>query len=249
MKITYFTLIILLLFFPELRAQQIHSHNDYEQNVPFWKAYAAGAASIEADVHLLNDTLFVAHDKEEIQRLRTFENLYLEPLRQLFIEKSILSRPFQLLIDIKTDAYPSLKKLVNIVSPIKENLYPANPHGAKIVISGNKPNPADYNKYPDFIFFDWQSTNIPEHPEKVALVSLNFRSFSRWNGNKPPIAEEKTEIENIVSKMKALNRPIRFWASPDTEIAWKTLSEMRVNFIGTDKPVEATLFFNNHNLK
>jgi len=31
-----------------------HSHNDYEQKVPFWYALGAGAKSIEADVYLVN---------------------------------------------------------------------------------------------------------------------------------------------------------------------------------------------------
>lgn len=243
MKIKIFAPTLFLLVFSALRGQQIHSHNDYEQNVPFWKAYAAGAASIEVDVHLLNDTLFVAHDKEEIQRSRTFCNLYLSPICQLFVEKSISPRPFQLLIDIKTDAYPSLKKLVELLDPLKENFYPANPEGVKIVISGNRPNSIDYNNYPNYIFFDWQSTDTPENINKVALVSLSFRNFSTWDGSKPLTDKEKLEIEQIILQMKALNKPIRFWASPDTEIAWGTLWKLGVDFIGTDKPTEAASFF------
>lgn len=43
--------------------------------------------------------------------------------------------------------------------------------------------------------------------------------------------------------MKRLNKPIRFWASPDTEVSWEKLHELGVDFIGTDRPVEATVFF------
>ena len=31
---------------------QAHSHNDYEQAVPFWTAYREGFGSIEADIFL-----------------------------------------------------------------------------------------------------------------------------------------------------------------------------------------------------
>ena len=40
---------------------KIHSHNDYQQKVPFWNAFANGANSIEIDVFLVDNELFVAH--------------------------------------------------------------------------------------------------------------------------------------------------------------------------------------------
>lgn len=225
-------------------SQQIHSHNDYEQSVPFWKAYSVGACSIETDVHLVNDTLFVAHDREDIQRKRTFQRLYLSPIRQLFIEKSMAQRPFQLLIDIKTEAHPALNKIVEELSPLAQYLYPKNSQGVKVVISGSRPQSDEYKNYPDFIFFDWQSTDKPKNLDKVALVSLNFRNFLRWNGLQPLTTQEMKEIKDIIDQMKSLGKPIRFWATPDTEIAWKTLFNLDVDFIGTDKPVETSLFFN-----
>ena len=35
----------------------IHSHNEYQQNAPFWMAYAAGARLIEADVLIEGELL------------------------------------------------------------------------------------------------------------------------------------------------------------------------------------------------
>ena len=40
---------------------KIHSHNDYAQELPFWYAYSSGASSIEADIFLRNNELYVAH--------------------------------------------------------------------------------------------------------------------------------------------------------------------------------------------
>ena len=45
----------------------IHAHNDYLNDVPFFEAYINGAASIEMDIHLYNDELYVAHDFDEIK--------------------------------------------------------------------------------------------------------------------------------------------------------------------------------------
>src|ERR1700744_3759708 len=57
-----------------------HSHNDYEQAVPFHWAYGEAFGSIEADVFLIHDTLFLAHDTPEQKRHRTLEDWYIKPL-------------------------------------------------------------------------------------------------------------------------------------------------------------------------
>ena len=75
---TGFLLILLAGFQISAQAPKVHSHNDYEQTVPFWYALGAGASSIEADVFFENNELLVAHDKNEISKERTFENLYLK---------------------------------------------------------------------------------------------------------------------------------------------------------------------------
>lgn len=224
-------------------AQKIHSHNDYEQNVPFWKAFAAGASSIEADVFLINDTLYVAHEKNEIKATRTLENLYLKPIQVLFEKELMDTRPFQLLIDIKTEAHPTLNKIVDTLNPLQKHLYPINPDGVQIIISGSRPNSTEYSNFPEYIYFDWQSTDVPQHKEKVALVSLSLSNFTQWTGERPLTQKEKNEVTAIIGKMKKLNKPIRFWASPDTPLAWETLHKLGVDFIGTDMPNAACLFF------
>ena len=75
-----------------------HSHNDYEQQAPFYNAYNEEFGSIEADIHLVNGTLLVGHDKADLSPEKTLENLYLIPLK----DSKIQNRSLQLLIDIKT---------------------------------------------------------------------------------------------------------------------------------------------------
>ena len=48
--------------------ENVHSHNDYLQNVPFYTAYSARCASIEADVFLVDGELYVAHKENEINK-------------------------------------------------------------------------------------------------------------------------------------------------------------------------------------
>ena len=58
----------------------IHSHNDYWRAVPFYSALSVGAVSIEADVWLYNDTLYVGHEQAALTRERTFQLLYINPI-------------------------------------------------------------------------------------------------------------------------------------------------------------------------
>ena len=62
---------------------RIHSHNDYEQDIPFWTAYKNGLNSIEIDLFLKNDSLYVTHSESEIIAERTIEQLYLNPLSKV----------------------------------------------------------------------------------------------------------------------------------------------------------------------
>src|SRR5438105_4725697 len=63
---------------PLLRA---HAHNDYLHPRPLLDALDNGFTSIEADVHLVNGQLLVAHDLDQTSPDRTLRRLYLDPLR------------------------------------------------------------------------------------------------------------------------------------------------------------------------
>ena len=50
------------------RGVQIHSHNDYQKNIPFYRAYSQQVNTIEADIYTApaSDDLLVAHDVQEL---------------------------------------------------------------------------------------------------------------------------------------------------------------------------------------
>jgi alkaline phosphatase len=81
----------------------IHSHNDYRQIKPFWTAYENGLNSIEIDVFLKNNTLYVTHSESEINKKRTIESLYLTSLEKLISSQLYSINKLQILIDIKSD--------------------------------------------------------------------------------------------------------------------------------------------------
>ncbi|HOK78354.1 MAG TPA: hypothetical protein PLW35_11615, partial [Verrucomicrobiota bacterium] len=63
-----------------------HAHNDYEHARPLLDALECGFCSFEADVHLVDGELLVAHDRIRTRPERTLTALYLEPLRRRVLE-------------------------------------------------------------------------------------------------------------------------------------------------------------------
>jgi alkaline phosphatase len=225
-------------------AQKIHSHNDYVQPRPFWEAYEARANSIEADVYLVDGKLYVAHEKNEINPERTLEKLYLEPLNK--VVKARKRQELQILIDLKTSAEPTLQAVTEAITKYQKlaNAYSKKKY-IKFVISGNRPPITEYTKYPAYIFFDHQSLKDLDKGDtsKIALVSFSFGSYSKWKGDKPMTDEEKLKLKTIIDSVHAYGYPIRFWATPDTPLAWQTLFDLSVDFINTDQPKASRSFF------
>src|SRR5690348_17762292 len=93
----------------------VHAHNDYEHAHPLFDALAHGFCSVEADIHLVDGKLLIAHDRSQVKPERTLEALYLKPLLER-VKKNhghvYLGGPeFTLLIDVKgswQSTYPLL---------------------------------------------------------------------------------------------------------------------------------------------
>lgn len=211
-----------------------HAHNDYEHNTPFTEAYDLGFGSIEADVILEGDTLFVGHDRKDIfEKPLYFERDYIQPLvKSLSLQKDG-SRKVVLLIDLKTPAIPTLKKVIEII-----NHHPllTTSKGVQFVITGNQPAPSDFDNYPRYIYFDGNINN-PEHIRhigRIGLFSDNFRKYSSWTGKgKLPTQEQKVLID-LIKKAHDLNRQIRFWGCPDNLHTWQIFMRLQVDYLNTD---------------
>lgn len=235
---------------PAYSVSNAHSHNDYEQSVPLMKAYQAGFGSIEADVYLRNDQLLVAHEEKELDNNRTLEHLYLEPLDRSVTNNQGYpyadhSKKLLLLIDIKSEAVPTLNKLVQVLKK-----YPslAGSHNLQFVISGNRPPENTYNNYPGFIAFDGElsKTYTNEALKHIALMSDNLANYTQWNGKGIVVADEWKKLQAIVAHAHELGKPVRFWNSPDFENAWLQLMKLGVDYINTDHIERLSTFLNTH---
>lgn len=251
-KNTLLPFLFLFFFCQGLTAQRlyspanVHAHNDYEQPVPFFAAYAAQVGSMEADIFLQNGELYVAHDLKDIRPDRTLEALYLKPLQKQIQQNNgtPYSQPkakLQLLVDLKTDGKATLPVLVKMLEKYPE--ISTNP-AVQVVISGNRPAPATWAQYPDFIYFDGRPGEhyTREQLERVALFSDNFRNYTQWNGKGPIAKNERNKIEHLVDSVHQLNRKFRFWATSDNKTSWQTLMHLGVDYIGTDDVVGLTSY-------
>ncbi|KQT16109.1 alkaline phosphatase [Chryseobacterium sp. Leaf404] len=220
-----------------------HSHNDYEQKVPFWYALGSGAKSIEVDVFLVNNELFVSHEQKNIQKERTFDQLYLKSIEKALDVGIIKDQPVQILIDLKTDGEPTLKKIVAEISKYPKITAQKN---ISFVISGNHPKPQKFTSYPDFIKFDYQSLEnlTPQQWEKVGLLSLNFKAYSVWNGKGGLTENDLPKVTEVIKKAKSFGKPFRFWAIPDGKTSWEFFAHAGVDFINTDHPKECADYLN-----
>jgi len=243
---TYFSLIFCIAFvFLSAQEVKIHSHNDYLQETPFWGAFASGAHSIEVDLVLKNDTLYVAHEESSIIHGFTFKAIYLEALDHISKNYAKKRLNFQLLIDIKTAAEPTLQQVIQELQPYKKLCKPFLSNGITITISGNRPEPKKYINYPEHIFFDCQEiTSTPKNAwRKVSMISTSFKNLSWWNGLGRMVQKDKQLVQDFISRAKMHDKPIRLWASPDTKTAWKSLSLLGVDYINTDMPEKAIPYF------
>lgn len=224
-----------------------HSHNDYLQSRPFLLACEHGFGSVEADIFLHENALLVAHTRAEIQAGSTLEMLYLQPIAKRIQQTGHSlcqgeGKPLQLLIDLKTEYRTTLKKLVEELEPHRAMLFPEGP--LKIVISGNTPPPAEFDRYPAYVFFDGRPevTYTETQLKRIGLISQAFTKYSRWRGSGPIPDEDRQELEQIVKAVHDLEKPVRFWANPDTPLGWKTLTDLGVDYLNTDKIEELSEF-------
>jgi alkaline phosphatase len=226
---------------------KLHSHNDYLRNVPFWEAFGAGAASIEVDVILQEGKLLVAHETESVRPELTLRSLYFEPIQKAVDLGMIQKFDFHLLVDCKSDGYSTLAQVVNDAQAFEKILYSTqNPEGLKLIISGNRPMSEDYVNYPEWVFFDYQSKILtPELPwERIGMVSLSFRQFSNWNGEGSMVEADREKVLEFIHLVHSFDKPVRFWASPDSKSAWKAFFDMGVDYINTDQPILAQSYLN-----
>jgi hypothetical protein len=215
-----------------------HSHNDYEQRIPFWMAFNAGFGSIEADVFLIDSVLYVAHDRGELRRNMKLDTAYLLPLLRCLQKNegrpyADSSKKLQMLIDIKTNSTTTLNALISLLKKYPELIRSTS---LTWVITGNRPADVLFTSYPGFILFDGalDKNYSQEALSKIAMMSDDFRKYSSWKGENNLPERDDSVLISAIKKSHGLQKPVRFWDAPDNANAWHAFMVLQADYINTD---------------
>jgi hypothetical protein len=206
--------------------------------------------SVEADVFLRGDSLYVAHDSHEIRPGRTLRAMYLEPLKEIIKENNLSvygdGTPLILLVDIKDDGMETYRRLHDILSGYKQILTmykddSTHQGTVTVIVSGNRP--LKYMQAQDIRYAAYDGRiadlNIGYSTSLMPLVSDNWNNHFSWKGEGRMPVDQWTKLQGMVEEAHSSGYMLRFWATPDRngearEQVWKALKEVGVDLIGTD---------------
>lgn len=267
MKLTIFYILISIIsgfcFVQICNAQVLpaHAHNDYAHERPLFDALDCKFKSIEADVFSIGDSLFVAHDFDDIKPGRTIRNLYLDPLINIIKNNngSVYGdgEEIILLVDFKNDGLETYKLLHQILENYKHILTTYHSGEKKtgavaVIVSGNRPIEFMQNQKLRYAAYDGRISEMEVglSPVFMPLVSNNWNEYFTWRGAGKMPAVEKEKLIEIVNSAHKKGYMLRFWASPDkpeTErnAVWKVLKNTGVDLIGTDDLKALQKYFSN----
>lgn len=229
---------------------QAHAHNDYNHDRPLHDALAHGFNSVEADIFLVDDDLYVAHDRQDITRDRTLRSLYLDPLRKCIRQNNGRVYPngpqFTLLIDIKSEAVSTYNRLDSILAEYRDIVTSFDLKGRRnravvAIISGNRPYDLIKSQVVRYAGYDGRLADLESSDpvDLIPMISDNWTRHFTWNGAGEMPAEERHKLREIVQTAHSKGRRVRFWATPDNpsparEAVWRELISSGTDVINTD---------------
>lgn len=223
-----------------------HAHNDYEHARPLLDALDCGFCSFEADIHLVDGELLVAHDRIRVRPDRTLTALYLEPLRRRILGNG--GRVYRggpvctLLIDIKSEGEPTyevlhkqLARFSDVLSVFTDGRIVTN--ALIVLVSGNCPRETMAAQPLRYAACDGRKPDLDSDVPVglVPLVSERWGSLFKWRGTGPMPESEHELLRALVDKAHARGRRIRFWGTPDTPEFWRVIYDAGVDLLNADK--------------
>ena len=223
-----------------------HAHNDYEHPRPLLDALACGFGSIEADVHLVDGRLLVAHDRKAVKPERTLEALYLDPLRERVKQNG--GRVYRsgptiiLLIDVKSEAVATyealhavLKNYAAMLTVFRDGV--TTPGAITVIVSGSRAPAVMAAQALRYAAMDGRidDLNGQTAPALIPLVSDNWQKVFSWRWTGPIPADEARKLKALVEQAHAQGRQLRFWNTPDNPATWSVLYGAGVDLINTDQ--------------
>ncbi len=234
---------------------QAHAHNDYLHERPLLDALDHGFCSVEADIFLVDGQLLVAHTRRELSPDRTFQTLYLDPLRERIKSNrgSVYGdgQAITLLVDIKSDGqttYRALSALLSQYRDIFTSVENGQVHQRAVtaIVSGNRAFDLIAADSPRYVGIDGRLSDLdsdqPDH--LLPLISDHWGRHFRWRGDGDMPADDREKLDGIILQAHQKNRRVRFWATPDRPEVWAALRDAGADLINTDNLKGLSQFLN-----
>ena len=232
---------------------RVHAHNDYEHPHPLFDALATGFCSVEADIHLVDGKLLVAHDRNQVKPERTLQALYLDPLRERVKRNGgrvYTNGPeFTLLIDVKGKwqaTYPVLRDVLqqysDMLSSFHNDLKATN--AILAIITGDRSREMFRAESVRYAALDGELEDLDSRlpATLVPWISSNWSTLFGWRGSGAIPESERLKLKDIVTKAHQQGRLVRFWGAPDQPVFWREMLAEGVDLINTDDLVGAQKF-------
>ena len=222
-----------------------HAHNDYLHERPLFDALDRGFCSVEADVHLVDGQLLVAHYRFQVKAGRTLQVLYLDPLRERVKRNGghvYAGGPeFTLLVELKSDwqtSYPVLRKILEGYAPMLTTFRPGviETNAIRVIITGHRSKDMFAGESVRYAAMDGDLADL-ETGAPAALIpwiSSNWSASFKWRGSGPMPEADKLKLQPIVAKAHQQGRRVRFWGAPDQAVFWGEMLANGVDLINTD---------------
>ncbi len=222
-----------------------HAHNDYQHKRPLFDALDQGFCSVEADIHLVDRQLLVAHDRSAVKPERTLQALYLDPLRaQARKNRGRIYRDspvFYLLIDVKANAEATyavlrevLKQYADILTEFQGNKL--RKRAVTVVISGARATETMKAEKRRFAGIDGQIADLESGspPTVFPWISDDWNTQFKWWGFGTFPENEKQKLKTLVETAHKHGYRIRFWGAPNSEAIWRVQQEAGVDLLNAD---------------
>ncbi len=224
-----------------------HAHNDYEHARPLLDALSHGFTSIEADGHLIDGQLIVAHDRPQtVDPRRSLGQLYLQPLRDIIRRQGAsvypgYFDPVYLMIDIKTEGPATYQAILKALEPYKDILTTCGTadcinRPVRVFISGNAPLELAAAEKEIIAGIDGRPQHLGKgySPQLMPVISDHYGRHLSWKGEGPIPEAQKATLMELAAKVHAEGKRLRLWASPQTPLVWQTLKDCGVDLLNAD---------------
>ncbi|KAF1954162.1 hypothetical protein CC80DRAFT_537022 [Byssothecium circinans] len=220
-----------------------HSHNDYWRDVPFYTGLSYGAISTEADVWLINGTLYVGHEPSALTQTRTLQSLYLTPILSTLHRQNPLtdfaptpthngvfdtssSQTLYLFIDLKTPGPETWPAVLAALEPLRKGGWLTTYDGSTlttrpitVIGTGNTPLWQVQAALPRDAFYDAPLAQLASAFSNITAYDAPIAStdFAAAFGEVRRREFNETQMETLrtqVGTAHAKGIMVRYWNQP-----------------------------------